>query len=201
AAAGTAAAAEGRENTPEIKAGREDRSAVAASEALGIVARSGVLPPADLLRGAAAVSRGACRAHRAGRTFHVRVTAHTPQRVWSPPSPPPPAVGGGTRALRAGRGRGEEGGRGSVPMTTPRAETRVPPLRVSHITWDRTDRDLGDDFALELPLDLEKLTFSFAFNRSLDGVDVDWPPGMKVLHFGMAFNPRPLSRPAPPRPS
>lgn len=60
---------------------------------------------------------------------------------------------------------------------------------------DRNDEDLGEEFALELPLDLEKVTFAFAFNRPVDGVEVDWPPGMKTLHFGMAFNPRPAPSP------
>lgn len=90
-----------------------------------------------------------------------------------------------------------------------------PPTRARLIltaTQHRANEDLGEDFALNLPLDLEKVTFGFSFNSAVDGVEVDWPPGMKALHFGMAFNPRPppaaattattRSRPAPaPSPS
>lgn len=81
----------------------------------------------------------------------------------------------------------------------------LPPLRVVHRTSprhtrknthelylrQRADENLGDDFSLNLPLDLEKLTFGFTFNSPVDGVEVGWPPGLTVLHFGMAFNPRP----------
>lgn len=31
----------------------------------------------------------------------------------------------------------------------------------------------------------------------LSGTQVDWPPELKTLHFGVAFNPRPAAPPAP----
>ncbi|CAN0355501.1 unnamed protein product, partial [Ectocarpus sp. 8 AP-2014] len=190
-----AAAAVGEEE--EAAAAAAQAAAAVAGEAVGIAARSGFLPPdgdddTQLPAAAvAAVSREACRAYRRGRTFHVKVTAGTPQHVWSPPSPPPPRVGGRGRAWGAAEASGDGGRTGSATATSNAiAESRVSPLRVSHITWDRNDEDLGDDFALDLPLDLETLTFAFAFNRlPADGVEIDWPPDLKAVHFGMAFNP------------
>lgn len=58
-------------------------------------------------------------------------------------------------------------------------------------TFFRLDKKLGEDFACELPIDLETLTFGFAFNGSVEGIKVAWPPGMKALRFGNSFNPRP----------
>lgn len=49
---------------------------------------------------------------------------------------------------------------------------RVAPLRVSHITWDRSDEDLRVEFARELPMELEKVTFGFGFNGVVEGVQV-----------------------------
>ncbi|CAM9942292.1 unnamed protein product, partial [Laminaria digitata] len=139
-------------------------------------------------------SKEACSLCRDGRTFHIKVTAKTPLHVWSPPSPPPPLVGGGG----AGTSRPANRLSGGVKSAVKSAEKSVAPLRVSHITWNRqASAYLGGEFARELPLDLETLTFAFAFNGSVDGVEVDWPPGMKALHFGMAFNPRPEQPPPP----
>lgn len=50
--------------------------------------------------------------------------------------------------------------------------SRVAPLNISRITWDRTEQDLRVQFASELPRELEMLTFGFAFNGMVDGVKV-----------------------------
>lgn len=52
--------------------------------------------------------------------------------------------------------------------------SRVAPLRVSHITWDRPNEDLRDEFARELPEELEKVTFGYGFNGPVEGVRVRW---------------------------
>lgn len=210
-----------------------------ASQALGLAARLHDLPNAM-------VDLTSCRAYRDVRAFHVKVSTNTPRCVWPPPSQPPPPVGRGGGSAR------RSGGWGARGPAIGRAGSRIAPLRVSHITWDRSvlfqslsreshthlheisaqtvqtlflrslastplrmvhrrthttrglvrnsklrhpqhraDEDLGKYFALNLPLDLVKVTFGFSFNSPVDGVEVDWPPGMKALHFGMAFNPRP----------
>lgn len=105
-----------------------------ASEALGLAARAGLLPTGDL-RCAVVTSHATCRAYRDGRTFHVKVSADTPRYVWSPPSPPPPPI---SRGGSSARGSGREGGWGGRGAASGRAGSRVAPLRVSHITWDRS---------------------------------------------------------------
>lgn len=97
-----------------------------AGEALGLAARSGLLLTDDL-PSAVVTSHEACRAYRNGRTFHIKVSAETPRYVWLPPPSPPPSPVSGGRGLR--RGRGPARGR---------AGSRAAPLRISHITWDRS---------------------------------------------------------------
>lgn len=52
----------------------------------------------------------------------------------------------------------------------------------------RPHQDLQEEFARELPRDLETLTFAFGFDRAI--IDVDWPPRIKTINFGDSFNPR-----------
>lgn len=52
----------------------------------------------------------------------------------------------------------------------------------------RPHQDLQEEFARELPRDLETLTFAFGFDRAI--IEVDWPPRIKAINFGDSFNPR-----------
>lgn len=94
-----------------------------------IAVRSGLIAGLDLLN-LTVSSQEVCWICREGRKFHVKVTAETPRRAWSPPapSPSPPRQSIAWEAFAPG-----------VAQSVFRSKRwdRLPPFRVSHITWDR----------------------------------------------------------------
>ncbi|CAM9374985.1 unnamed protein product, partial [Laminaria digitata] len=90
--------------------------------------------------------------------------------------------GGGRKRARDGTGGASSssssgsGGSGSA--------SRLPPIQISSLVWERPAAQLGDGSLL--PVGLRELTFGREFNKKLDGFK--WPPKLERVTFGSKFN-------------
>ena len=94
--------------------------------------------------------------------------------------------GGGGDCDRGGRGAREcaHDGAGSANNSSSDGASRLPPLQISSLTWERPAAQLGDGSLL--PACLRELTFDREFNKKLDGFK--WPPRLERVTFGSKFN-------------
>ena len=88
---------------------------------------------------------------------------------------------GGSRGSGGGRNCARDGTGGAINSNS---ASRLPPIQISSLVWERPAIQLGDGSLL--PEGLRDLTFGREFNKKLDGFR--WPPKLERVTFGSKFN-------------
>lgn len=182
------------------------QSPAATETILRLLVQSGLVASwseaAELQRASLAV----CEACRGCIPAKLRVVKETPSYLWAHDDRKTHGREGGETNSRGNNGEGGEnsrdrytggnggcsgsgGGRNRATDDTGGAissnsASRLPPLQISSLVWERPAIQLGDGSLL--PAGLRDLTFGREFNKKLDGFR--WPPKLERVTFGSKFN-------------
>lgn len=138
------------------------------------------------------VSLEACRAWRDTTHVHLTVRDTTPPWLWKKDDMVTEACAGG-RCISTSNSENDDGSRGAgveyekvMPASTRRrlgSTSRVPKLRVTRMTWERSSQDLS---ATCFPPHLRQLVFHWGFDQPIDGALL--PEGLQELEFRGIFD-------------
>ena len=138
------------------------------------------------------VSLEACRACRDTTQVHLNVTEATPSWLWKQNAMCNDARSS-SRCTSSSLEVGESGrisagvGYDENPPASSRrrlgSTSRVPKLRVTRMTWERSSQDLSTAF---FPRQLRQMIFHWSFNQPID--DVVLPEGLEELEFRGMFD-------------